>query len=293
MRGAYFWFVEGLKTIDLHVRFIFNRRTPRRFSIWFGLAKLKLLLLVSPKRRKPIRLAGYTIAYSSLRILYDLYREIFFERLYAFESATPNPKIIDAGANIGLALLYFKYLYPGAEVECFEPDPDSFALLQANIEQNGLGKVKTHNVAVSGKDGTITLYYDRSLQGGDAVQSISREFWEHWEQPDLGSRKVPAKRLSPYLKRPVDILKMDIEGSEGPVLAECATVMKNVSLLQLEYHYDRTSTPLGPILDTFEKAGHDYVIAPRHRQLTSQPGSVAMIYTTKRGKHRVTHAARL
>ena len=50
---------------------------------------------------------------------------------YYFHTDKENPVIIDAGANIGDSMIYFKYLYPQATIYSFEPDVATFAYLSS------------------------------------------------------------------------------------------------------------------------------------------------------------------
>jgi FkbM family methyltransferase len=43
------------------------------------------------------------------------------------------PVIIDCGGNIGLSVLYFKYLFPNSVITVFEPSPPVFEILKENI----------------------------------------------------------------------------------------------------------------------------------------------------------------
>src|SRR5690349_3628700 len=63
-----------------------------------------------------------------------IYREIFEEEIYKFVSPTPEPYIIDAGANIGLGIIYFKQLFPKAQILAFEPDESVFNVLEENVQ---------------------------------------------------------------------------------------------------------------------------------------------------------------
>jgi hypothetical protein len=47
---------------------------------------------------------------------------------------------------------------------------------------------------------------------------------------------VPAVRLRDWLAEPVDLLKLDIEGAETAVLADCADRLAGVARLFVEYH---------------------------------------------------------
>jgi hypothetical protein len=58
------------------------------------------------------------------------YKAIFEEEIYAFESEIEAPRIIDGGANIGLATLYWKRQYPEGQIMAFEPAPRAFESLK-------------------------------------------------------------------------------------------------------------------------------------------------------------------
>src|SRR5436309_4261583 len=49
--------------------------------------------------------------------------EIFGRQLYRFSPRRERPTILDCGANIGVAILYWKQAFPEAEIVAFEPDP--------------------------------------------------------------------------------------------------------------------------------------------------------------------------
>ncbi|HEX4602645.1 MAG TPA: hypothetical protein VH724_01505, partial [Candidatus Angelobacter sp.] len=91
--------------------------------------KLQLLkgLIVSALGRG--KLFGWKIKFLGRPALVMLYSEIFARESYWFTSNKPNPVILDCGANIGMATLYFKWLYPLAQITAFEPDPTTFNAL--------------------------------------------------------------------------------------------------------------------------------------------------------------------
>jgi len=61
--------------------------------------------------------------------LLEMYEGIFLRNQDAFESETEEPVVLDVGSNIGLATLFFKRLFPRANVVAFEPDPQAYELL--------------------------------------------------------------------------------------------------------------------------------------------------------------------
>ena len=64
-----------------------------------------------------------------------------------FCSTQPTPRILDCGANVGLASLYFKRLYPQARITAYEADPDIYQCLRNNLRRNGASDVETIQAA--------------------------------------------------------------------------------------------------------------------------------------------------
>ena len=124
----------------------------------------------------------------------------------------PGTAIVDVGANIGNHTVFFAAIL-GAPVLAIEPYGPNHDLLQVNIAANGLEqRVCTHRVALGEREGT------GSIQIGDAsnLGTVS-------VQP--GNGDVPIRSLDGILRdqpmgnRPIGLIKIDVEGNEGAVLA--------------------------------------------------------------------------
>jgi FkbM family methyltransferase len=139
--------------------------------------------------------------------------------------------IIDAGAHVGVASHWFARRYPGALVLAFEPNPETFALLEANLRRNGLRRVAPFNAAVAPVAGVTPLWTVPGDSWGDATV---RQVW-HDTQPVRRVEAV-AVTLSSLLAGPVDLVKLDIEGVETAVLAEAAPRLRLVRRIVLEFH---------------------------------------------------------
>ena len=105
-----------------------------------------------------VDLLGYRLDYSNQSHALFLVHEIFVNGAYVFSSPNPRPRILDCGANIGAAVLFFKAFRPDARVIAFEPDPTTFARLAQTIVTNGLQDVQAEEAAVGEADGTTTFY---------------------------------------------------------------------------------------------------------------------------------------
>jgi FkbM family methyltransferase len=158
-----------------------------------------------------------------------IYGEIFEKEIYKFNTHNPQPYIIDAGANIGLSIIYFKKLYPTAKIVAFEPDDKVFEILQHNIASFQLADVELVKKALRNEETTLQ-FYSEGADGGRIAN----------EQDKSQIIEIPTCRLRDYLKRKVDLLKIDIEGAETKVLEDCQDLLRNVERIFVEYHSFKT-----------------------------------------------------
>lgn len=160
------------------------------------------------------------------------YRSIFEDEVYSFETSDPSPVIIDGGANVGLATLYWKKRWPEAEIVAFEPDPQVFEVLKWNCRKHGLSDVTLIQKGLWSEETTLRFHPD----GADAghVGEVHDEESSNASGDEVVT--IPVVRLADYLHRPINFLKLDIEGAETEVLIDCQDVLTNVECLFVEYH---------------------------------------------------------
>jgi FkbM family methyltransferase len=194
------------------------------------------------------------------RAFVDVFSEIFVRQDYFFESESRMPLILDCGSNIGMSVLFFKLLYPDSRVIAFEPDPQTFDVLQDNVRKNQLEQVELHNRAIYPTDGVIDFYSDPAHPGSLAMSTAAERF----PGRVAACQKVEAVRLSPYIQEEVDLLKMDIEGAEGLVLNELAQAgkLRWIRQMFIEYHHhlNPLEDHLSQMLQLFEENGFGYQI---------------------------------
>lgn len=149
-----------------------------------------------------------------------------------FKTYNPAPRIIDAGAHIGVMTLHFKNQYPNARITAFEPNPNTFKHLVDNIEGNGLRDVEAVNAALSDTEGETVLL------GNPDEETRGNSIAAHWgrDVDEKGTMKVKTVKLSDYLGEKVDFLKLDVEGVEYQVLKECGDKLRNIQTIELEVH---------------------------------------------------------
>ncbi len=138
---------------------------------------------------------------------YKVFVQVLVDEQYAIRLPDPVEYILDAGANIGLASLFFLERYPFAKVLAIEPDPDNFAMCQTNLASYA-NRLQLVNAAVCAMNGTVSV--NRNSLGAWATQVMPAE--------DGANNSVACKSVLTFMEEysfpRLDLLKMDIEGSE-------------------------------------------------------------------------------
>ena len=216
-----------------------------------------------------IKVFGYAISFPPFYPIFGQMREIFMNRVYFFKTERSNPLILDVGSNIGLTVLFFKKFYPDSLVYAFEPDPDNFKYLEKNVKQNKIKNIVLFNYGLSNFEGktkfycpkTVTKEYSSSIRGSvfDNTSFISKE--------ETIEKIVEIKKLSNLIKENkmeiIDLLKLDVEGSEWAIMGDISPFLGNISNVFMEYHYDDKmieENPLSKIIHEFEKKKFFYSI---------------------------------
>ncbi len=194
--------------------------------------------------------------------LWLMMEELLFSEEYYCRFSRKDPYVLDCGTNIGMAIYYIKHYYPDAEIEGFEPWNEAFSCALRNVERNGWKNVVVHHAAVGEREDEtqLTIVAENSLAGslvGRLDEIIERK---HWEK---SVENVKVVKLSDYINRPVDFIKMDIEGLENAVLEEIKEKLPNVSQMFVEYHYGSNiqNNSLTEILKILSDAGFIYEVS--------------------------------
>jgi FkbM family methyltransferase len=211
------------------------------------------------------RIFGFKITSFNYENLIYLFRCIFLSKEYHFHCEHDHPNIIDCGSNIGMSVIYFKFLYPNCSITAFEPNPVAFSLLKKNVEENNLSNVRLQHYALSNEEGPINFFTDGRRKC--LIASIFSERGGNSSEP------VQAIKLSHFIKNDCfDLIKMDIEGSEPKVLHDLVAESKllNASRYIIEYHHRvgaKQRVSLADFIKPFEHKGFGYNIESSYRAL--------------------------
>jgi FkbM family methyltransferase len=220
---------------------------------------IKLFTIQRFKKITEDEILGMKVSFFDYGTLHFLYREIFMRNIYYFKSKKKNPLIIDCGANIGIATLFFKWLYPRSTIYTIEADKETFALLEKNIKQNKFKNIHLHNIAVWGKKEKINFYIDKTNPGWLTMSTLK-------ERLPKDKITVDAMPLSTFIPKntQIDFLKMDVEGIETKIIKELITSKKiqAINEMVIEYHHgiDEKKLAFSKFLEMIEKNGFLYRI---------------------------------
>ena len=162
-----------------------------------------------------------------------------------------RPLIIDGGAHIGLAAVWFALEFPLAEIISVEPEAANFALLRRNA--SGLPVQCVHG-ALSDSYGLSRVFSPPEDPGTWAFQTepTNRVAGSVVRTPIADMIGVPGRLF---------IVKLDIEGAEVEVLRTHADWLTECPVVIIEPHSWVDQTLFGPLYDgrSVYKSGENLV----------------------------------
>jgi FkbM family methyltransferase len=167
---------------------------------------------------------------------------IFVRRCYRLPRHCET--IVDAGANVGVFATWAAREYRSSRILCLEPSPGTFASLRENIRRNGLEeRVRPIQCALAAESGERLLNVD--------LESPYRNLVLTGDGTVGRTIAVPCMSLTDLFRQErfetLDLLKMDIEGSEWEVLLSTSNaVLSRIRCLLLEYHEVNASLGYAP-----------------------------------------------
>jgi FkbM family methyltransferase len=160
---------------------------------------------------------------------YATFEEVILNEAYNIPLGFEPKYIIDGGGNIGLTACFFATKFPKAAIVTIEPDTENYKLLQLNCKsyanihtlQCGIWKndtyLKIENTHVGNNAFTVT---ETNEAGVDTIKALTvLSVMEQFNMPHI------------------DVLKLDIEGSEKEVFEEnFETWLTKTKVLIIELH---------------------------------------------------------
>ena len=211
----------------------------RRLFGWRGVYFYSRSRLGSPGRVITVRPAGWQKPLYLRTGTSDLafYEQIILQRAYDLPLAQPPQVIVDAGANIGLTSRYLARRYPAARIFAIEPEPSNYAMLCRNAA--GFPNIIPIQAALWGEETRLELYNPQGRHGAFRVrpgEAAAQQTTEDAKLPGRVRAITMGRLLAEHRLEKVDLLKVDIEGSERAVFARSAGWIGLVSVIAAELH---------------------------------------------------------
>jgi len=187
----------------------------------------KTFQLQSKDAQYPLQLRNLT----SDKTVFD---QIFIKKQYScFDKLSKVIWIIDCGANVGLASVYFLNKFPCCRIICVEPDPGNFEVLIKNLAPY---KTRAFVVRAAVWSHPTGLTFENRGSAFGSEYGIKVRECKMDEKADIHATTVK-ELLQEFGIERVSILKMDIEGSEFCVFSgACKTWLDCVENMAIEFH---------------------------------------------------------
>ena len=209
--------------------------------------------------------------------------------------------IVEIGANVGVFTTYFgtHFRTPAghpSRVIAFEPSPEAFRRLQANLRANHLAHVVAVQAAVTETAGTVAFHEPSGhLSNGSVLSSFASQFSNDVRVSAV--RSVNCAEIAALVPDGRVLLKIDVEGAEAMVLKSLAPWTRTVQpdiLIEVLPGYEAgirraqppgyrsfEVTPEGPVARETIAAGpwRDWWLEPERR--VDEPGTACSITRAK------------
>jgi len=159
-------------------------------------------------------------------------RKVLLDTEYEFQLTREPAHIIDAGANVGLASVFFARKHPHARIIAIEPESSNFDLLRKNVAP--YPNIVPLRAALWNKDTDLELVDPGIGHWGFRAQS------EGGTTAGRVVEKVPGVTINGLMASHgldyIDILKIDIEGGEKELFAHPPEWIDKVGVIMIELH---------------------------------------------------------
>jgi len=232
--GILFWQARGMKYKIIFLKYVIRNILGRVFpalrreedwyiefkdaNLWFGASSGELSSLI----------------------------EIFVRKDYELDPdfiPTDGETVFDIGANIGVYTIRQAKRMKNGRIFCFEPNPYAYSRLQKNLQANHLQNVISFDTALYSQKCRLPLNFDLNATGRSELNNGAGKYSSTLSvQTTTMDNMVEA-----YNIEKIDLVKIDVEGSEFEVLKGANKGLRNTDKIVMECH----SKELKTLIETF------------------------------------------
>jgi FkbM family methyltransferase len=165
----------------------------------------------------------------------SVFNSIYREGQYDWDFPVAPKVIVDAGAYTGLSTAFFAMRYPDALIIAIEPDEQNFELLLQNTAN--FSNVHAIRAAVWSESGSVCLT-DPGVGSWGFRLNVSD--YGSADAADPSATPIRAITIADVIREygieRIDLLKVDIEGSEKEVFVHSGPWIGSVDAICLELH---------------------------------------------------------
>ncbi len=146
------------------------------------------------------------------------------------------PLIIDGGANRGNTVLQLRQQFPDATIHAFEPIQELAQALRQRFPDDK--KLTVHAAALSDSEGTIEFH----VRAKDVMSSMLEpsETKKRYQGANTESVRIIETlkvRLDKVLSKPIDAMKLDLQGHEIHAMQGAGDLIENVRVILTEIEF--------------------------------------------------------
>ncbi len=237
--------MENQQSLSEYFRFV------KRFGAFKGTTlygKLKL------GNQQEISVPGirYPISLRKNSSDYDTFYQAIVHNQYKFNYRITPQVIIDGGANIGLASIALKNLYPQAKIIAIEPDAENFAQLNKNLQP--YSDIYTIQAGLWNKNAILKVSDKYNVgKWGMITEEVEEETAETIQTITIGNI------MDKYQLDYIDLLKLDIETAERELFSsDYGGWLPKVKVIVIELHDFISKGTAKPFFQAINKTFTNY-----------------------------------
>ena len=194
---------------------------------------------------------------------------------------TPVSTVFDVGAWIGKTAISYSQTFPNAKIHVFEPFPESFEKLSANLSNNGDTYI-LNQLAVSSSCGSSALHSNKIETTNSLLESLDTNSNHDFYRDTVNIIEVKTTTLDDYCRDNgiewINVLKIDTQGGELEVFKGASHLLENqlidVIYCEVSFVPMYKNSPLFNDIMSY-LLGHGYVFYSLYGEVKNEHGQLA------------------